>query len=380
MNMKRKICYITTVSITIKAFFIPQLKNLADSGYEVTVICSPDDTLKELLGEKIRYIPVHIARGISPKTLIKSIISLKKVFDKEKFDMVQYSTPNAAFCSSIAAKLANIRIRNYHLMGFRYLGAKGILRQVLKLIERITCINSTHIECVSSSNLELGAGERIFSRKKACVVWNGSTGGIDLKRFDISKRQLWRDEVRKDLGYKNDDFIFGFVGRITKDKGIDELLSAFSNLKNNAKLMLLGSLEGVDTLDKELYNNAKGNENILFHDSVSDVEKYFAAIDVLVFPSYREGFGNVVIEAAAVGTPAIVSNIPGPVDAVIANKTALIVKSKDAQDLADKMQMLADNPELCMQMGSSCVDYVSKTFDSRILIEKILERKESLLG
>lgn len=378
--MKRKICYITTISLTIKAFFIPQLKYLAKNGYDVAVICSPDDGLQEMLGDEIRFIPVEIARGISPQTLMGSIKKLKAVFEKEKFDIVQYSTPNAAFCASIAAKLAKIKVRNYHLMGLRYLGADGILRFVLKLIEKITCKISTHIECVTKSNLDLSVREKLFPQKKATIVWNGSTGGVDVSRFDFEKRQKWRSEIRQSLGYKDDDFVFGFVGRITKDKGVDELLEAFFGLDGNAKLLIIGEKEGIDTLNPALWKKAQNDDRIIVHDSVADIERYYSAMDVLVLPSYREGFGMVIIEAASMGTPSIVSDIPGPVDAIIENETALTVKVKDAKELKKKMEKLLDTPDLLKKMSGACVTLATEKFDSQILCEKILERKESLIG
>ena len=117
-----------------------------------------------------------------------AIRSLFKIFRKEKFDLIQYSTPNAAFYASIAAKFTRCKVRNYHIMGFRYLGVKGKNRILLKGIERITCCNSTSIECVSDSNFKLGVKEKIFPSDKATIVWNGSTGGVDTERFNIQKR------------------------------------------------------------------------------------------------------------------------------------------------------------------------------------------------
>lgn len=378
--MKKKICYITTISLTIRAFFVPQLKYLAENGYEVSVICSPDESLQKDLGENIRFIPVEIARGISPTTLIGSILKLKRIFTEEKFDLVQYSTPNAAFVASIAAKMAKVKVRNYHLMGLRYLGMRGLSRKLFKFLEKLTCSFSTHIECVTESNLKLSVQEKLFSQQKATVVWNGSSGGVDMARFDHQKRQEWREEVRQSLGYTENDFVFGFIGRITKDKGINEILQAFQNIKSECKLLLLGQQEGIGTLDPVLWEKAQNNNRISIHDSVTDIERYYAAIDVLVLPSYREGFGMVIAEAAAMGTPAIVTNIPGPVDAVIPDKTALIVEVQDVEDLKDKMEMFLNNAGLNKQMGDSCVKFVSETFDGGILCEKILERKESLLG
>lgn len=374
--MKRaKICYVVTVPITIRAFFIPQLKYLAENGFDVSVVCSKDDFLQKELGEKITYYPMEIPRGMSLLGSLKAIGHLIQFFKEEKFDLVQYSTPNAAMYASIAGRLTKIQVRNYHLMGFRYLGASGISKRILKMMEIISCRNSTHIECVSKSNLEIGINEKIFEKDKAVVVWNGSSGGVDLKRFDYSKRSEYRDEIRSHFGISKDDFVFGFVGRITRDKGVNEILEAFSSIKK-AKLLMVGNVEEEDSLNSMLYQNSLSDENIVYTGLVSDVEKYYAAVDVLLLPSYREGFGNVVIEAAAMGTPAIVSNIPGPIDAIEVGKTALVVNAKDTDALTEAMQKIQTMDY--MGMGQNAEQFAREKFDSVVLCRKILERKEKI--
>lgn len=371
----KKICYIVTLPITIRAFFIPQLKFLATNGFSITVICSPDSKLQNELGCTVKYIPLNIPRGVSIFRSASAINKLCKVFRKENYDLIQYSTPNAAFCASIAALISGCKIRNYHLMGFRYLGATGVGRILLKCIERITCRCSTSIECVSRSNLKIGVREKIFQLEKATVVWNGSSGGIDLNRFDIKKRAEYRLEIRNryNLG---DSYVYGFVGRITRDKGINELLEAFLQIEDGI-LMLIGNLEAIDTIDDELYQCSLKNERIKYVGSVDEIEKYYAALDILILPSYREGFGNVVIEAAAMGTPAIVSNIPGPTDAIVKGKTALVVPVKDSQQLAQCMKDIR-KPKYT-QLGNNAVKYVTANFDSRELNRHILMRKKNLV-
>ena len=373
-----KICYMVTIPLTIESFFIPQLQYLAANGFDVTVVCSNDSNLQEKLGESIRFYPIDIPRGISVGGSIYALKALTRFFKKEKFDLIQYSTPNAAFYSSIAAKRADCKVRNYHLMGLRYLGASGIGRIVLKTLERIACNNSTSIECVSQSNMEMGIKEGLFPKEKVTVVWNGSTGGVNLSRFNFSKRQQWRMEVRKELGYNDSDFVYGFVGRITKDKGIDELLSAFLELKDHSKLLLVGNIEEDNHLDVELLTKAQENPNIKFHSFVSDIERYYAAIDVLVLPSYREGFGNVVIEAGAVGTPAIVTDIPGPTDTIDREKTALVVPVKNPNALAESLRQIRERDYVAM--GEKAAQFAKENFDSKVLCQKILERKEMLLS
>lgn len=372
-----KICYVVTIPLTIESFFIPQLKYLAANGFDVTVVCSNSAVLQEELGENICFHPIEIPRGISFSGSISAIKVLTNFFKKQKFDLIQYSTPNAAFYASIAAKRVGCKVRNYHLMGLRYLGASGFGRAVLKTIEKVACYNSTSIECVSKSNMKMGIKEGLFPKEKVTVVWNGSTGGVDLSRFDFSKRQQWRREIREELGYNADDFIFGFVGRITKDKGIDELLSAFFELKDNSKLLLVGKVEKNNHLDIDLLTKAQEHSNVRFHDFVSDIERYYAAIDVLVLPSYREGFGNVVIEAGAVGTPAIVTDIPGPIDTIDRDKTALVVPVKNSTVLSRNLKKIQKRDYITM--GEDAALFARGKFDSEVLCTKIWERKQFLL-
>lgn len=371
-----KICYVTTIPLTIRSFFFEQLQYLSVNGFDVTVICSDDGKIKGEL-RNVNYIPIKIPRGLSFISSVVATWKLRRVFEIEKFDIIQYSTPNAALYASIAAKMVGCKIRNYHLMGFRYYGATGIGRKLLKTAEIITCRNSTSIECVSHSNMERGIQEGLFPKDKVSVIWNGSTGGVDLKRFDYKKRNQWRSEVRDELDYSKEDFIYGFVGRITKDKGINELLEAYLSLDTVDKLLLVGPMEGLNTLDQQLLTKANSNPNIRIHDAVTDIERYYAAIDVLILPSYREGFGNVVIEAGAVGTPAIVSNIPGPIDTIEDGKTALSFEVKNVADLAKKMKTIRKNDYT--KMGLVAAQYAKDKFDSKTLCKKILERKLLLL-
>lgn len=372
-----KICYVVTIPGTIESFFIPQLKYLAVNGFDVTVVCSNSVSLQMKLGNSIKFYPIDIPRGISLFGSVNSIKRLIKFFKKERFALIQYSTPNAAFYASIASKVAGCKVRNYHCMGFRYLGVTGITRRILKLIEKITCNLSTSIECVSNSNLRFGVKEKLFEEGKATVVWNGSTGGVDLSRFDYRKREQWRKEIRDEQGFREHDFIYGYVGRITKDKGINELLKAFLSMETCAKLFLIGKFENDGSLDRELLEKARNNSNVKFHDSVYDIERYYAAIDVLILPSYREGFGNVVIEAGAMGTPAIVSDIPGPTDTIEKDKTAFVVPVKNSEALIDAMYRIRSADYKAM--GQNATEFVQNKFDSRILCEEILKRKKQLL-
>lgn len=374
------ICYVTTIGLSIKAFFIPQLKYLASKGHNVSVICSYEDGLQELLGDTITYIPVEIPRGMSAIGTLKATKNIAQLLKKGDYDIVQYSTPNAAFCTSIASCLAGVKVRNYHLMGFRYQGFNGIKRAFFKKIEQITCRLSTDIECVSLTNREMGIKEKVFQGSKAVVVWNGSSGGVDCNRFSDEHRDEWKAEIRKKLNISDSFFVFGFAGRITKDKGIDELLAAFQQIKNqNTVLLMIGDFEGEQDLNQDLLHKAKLDPHVVFVPFVDNIEQYYAAMDVIVLPSYREGFGMVIAEAAAMGVPAIVTRIPGPTDFVLEGKTALVVPPRDSTELAKAMNTFIEDPSLAEQMGKMSSSYTKDMFDSQILCRKILERKEMLV-
>lgn len=381
-NNTKKICIITTISLSIKSFFLEQIAYLSENGYEVTIMCNTDKELIKIIHPNARYIAVPMKRGIDPLGAFKAIKQMYQIFKKSQFDIVQYSTPNAAFYASIASKLAGIRIRLYHNMGYRYATLGGIKRVIFKTLEKVTCTLSSEIQPVSFSNLEVGVKEKLFPRQKARVIWNGSTGGVDLTKFDISKKEQWRNEIFSKHEIKSETFIFGFVGRITRDKGINELLGAYKKLSighTDTLLVLVGAEEDSESLDQDLYKWAKTRKDILFTGSSNEVYKYFAAFNVMILPSYREGFGNVVIEAQAMGIPVIVSDIPGPIDIVQKNITGLIVGKKDTEALLEAMGTLKNNTEQCIEMGKRSYWHIRTHFDSKKLMEYILKDKERLL-
>lgn len=370
--MKRiKICYVVTIPLTIRSFFIPQLKYLSEKGMDVTVICQQDETIERELNN-IHFIPVNIPRGISVLGMLKSLCELIKIFKHNQYDIIQYSTPNAAFISSLAGCIAGIKIRNYHMMGIRYLGFQGISKKIFKGVEKITCMFSTSVECVSKTNLKLCIREKLFKPEKGTVVWNGSTGGVDVNRFDISRREEYRKEIREELNISKNEFVFGFVGRVTKDKGIEELVEAFLSLQRQAKLLIVGKIENDNKIAPEILEAIKKNRNIIVYPFVTDIEKYYAAIDCLLLPSYREGFGNVVIEAGAMGTASIVSNIPGPKE-IVKKIGGSICRVKNVESLTKCMEEFK-----CMNFALVS-DNVRKYYDQNKLNKQIFLRKQYLL-
>jgi len=368
----KKICFVTTVSMTIKAFVLPVVRYFAENtDWDITVVCDEDPTLYKEIPAGVHYVPVPMHRGVSVSG-IASILKLYRLFRTEKFDLVQYSTPNAAFYAAIASWLAGIRHRKYHLMGFRYLGFQGWKASLFKQLEKVTCRLSTDIECVSESNLQLGVAQGVFP-EKAHVIFFGSSAGVDLNQFDIGQKNAWRKAVRQAFGYEDCHCVFGFAGRITGDKGINELVEAFSRLPGeNSRLLLIGNLEEKG-LGKSFFEKTARSSGITIHPFVNDIERYFSAMDVLVLPSYREGFGNIIIEAQAMGVPVIVTDIPGPLDAMEPDVTGLVVPAANTEALADAMRKLSIDPQLREHMGAQGRSFVEARFDSQKLMAHFLD-------
>lgn len=379
----KKICFVTTISGTLRSFVVGTAEYLhQQAGYDITFICDNDAEFAASLPSYFHYIPVSMKRGISVGG-IGAMLKMTSIFRREKFDMVQYSTPNASFYAALAAKLAGVPVRLYCQWGMAYVGFHGIKRTIFKAIEKSVCGLSTWIEPDSFGNLKFSHSERLYPESKGSVIWNGSASGVSLEKFDISQKSFWRAEIRKKYNIPADSIVFGFVGRITRDKGINELLAAFRKILAeipNAYLLIIGNPELTSTVDMSLYRWAQENLNAIFCGSTNVVEQYLSAMDAYILPSYREGFGMVVVEAEAMGVPVIVTDIPGPTDAMIPNKTGLLVKKADVDSLVAAMKDLAQSLEKRQRFSIAAQKFAAENFEQQQLFRAILQDRKRLLG
>ena len=375
----KKICFITTVSITLKSFVVETAKYLHNEcGYDVTLICDNDEEFASVLPEYIHYIPVHMSRGIDLSGFA-SVLKFYKVFRKEKFDLIQYSTPNAACYASIASFLARVPIRLYAQWGIRYIGLSGKGRQIFKLIEKIVCKLSTHIRSVSPMNLQFAVSEGLYPKTKAKVIGNGGTIGVDMANYDINKKAEWRNEIRSKYNISDKDFVFGFAGRVSADKGCTELLTAFRNIaetNQNAKLLIVGPLEDNCGISQELIQWAKNSDNVALTGMVpnKDMKIYYSAMDILVHPTYREGFGMVIQEAGALAVPVITTKIPGASEVMVDGVSCLLVEPKSVDELQMAMTALLNNTEKAKELGLGAYNRTKELYDRPIMLEN--QRKE----
>ena len=366
----KKICFITTISSTITSFVLPTANMLCDNGYDVTLICNGDEQFEKSLPQNIKYIPLEMKRGISLE-LFKRVIELKKIFEKQKFDVVQYATPNASLYASIAAKLARIPVRLYCQWGIRYVGFTGIKRKIFKVIEKFVCIQSTDVRSPSKKNLEFAVEERLYKVEKVKVLGEGGTIGIELEEYDIENKEGYRTEIREQ--YKlQDDFVFGFVGRFSVDKGCNELLKAFQKLTRecNCTLLCIGRIESEKGVDEKLYSWAQNCDKIIFTGPKEnrELKKYYATMDCYVHPTYREGFGMVLQEAAAMGCPIITTDIPGASEVMEQNVSCLLAQPRDVESLYCRMKEIMSDEVKSKKMGRAARKRVETYFKREIML------------
>lgn len=378
-----KICGITTKAITIKSFMLGNLNFMTQNGHRAYCISQNDEELQILAkANGIEFIPVDLKWGnVSPWDLLRNTYDLYKIFKKEKFDVIQYATSNAGLYACIAGWFARVPVRIYCQWGISYTDYSGLKLLFYKLMEKLTCRLSTNVQPDSFSNLKFGKDEKLYNPVKGSVLYNGSACGVDLSKFDVSKREVWKSELLAELNVLNYSKIFGFVGRIVKEKGIGELIAAFRKLNDKRSyLILVGPLDENPRIDVNLLEWAKRQSNIIFTGPKSNPERYFAAFDFMLLPSYREGFGMTVLEAAAMKTPSIISNIKGPTDFVKDGLNGLVCEVKSVDSLSDTLQRAIKMPiEEYRKMSETAYNVVVERFDSINYRVVFNENREELL-
>ena len=381
----KKMCICTTLSITMKTFVVETSKYLHENcGYDITLICNEDEKFEKSLPEYLHFIPVHMARGIDLSAL-KSIKQFIQIFKEQQFDMVQYSTPNAACYASIAAKRAKVPVRLYCQWGIRYVGMSGVSRKIFKAIEKMVCRNSTDIRAVSPMNKAFAVSEGLYPEQKAVVVGKGGTIGVDMQQNDLSKKTEYRSAIRKQYGISDEAFVYGFVGRVSVDKGTTELLTAFQKITKSmpdAKLLIVGPMEDSCGVPAEIIEWARKSHQVVMTGMVdgSKMNEYYSAMDVLVHPTYREGFGMVLQEAGALGIAMITTKIPGASEVMEDGVSCLLVEPKDVSELECAMKKLITDRAYSQKIGQAAYERTKQYYDRPIMLENLREDYVKVLG
>ena len=383
---KPKLIRIATVPMSLHFLLKGQLQFMSQYFETVGVSSGPKDELEVVAKrESIKVRQVEMSRAITPIKDIKSLWQLYKLFKKEKPIVVHTHTPKAGIVGMMAASFAGVPIRLHTVAGMPLMEANGIKRNIFNIVEKITYACATKVY-PNSKGLEQFILENNYTKaEKIKVIANGSSNGIDTSHFDPQNHsQQQKQNLRNELDIHEEDFVFIFVGRLVGDKGINELVKAFKNLKfkiQNLKLLLVGPLESdSDPLLPETLKEIKNNSSIITTGFQNDVRPYLAISNALAFPSYREGFPNVVMQAGAMGLPSIVTDINGCNEIIKDGKNGMIIPPKNTDLLKKAMIKLIEDTELYNSLKSNARKMITSRYEQKIVWQALLEEYRTLLN
>jgi len=365
MMKTAKILRVTTVPGSMSTFCRGLLRELQEQdGYEVVAVSSPGDAMREIEErEGVRTVAMPMERHISPFKDLKSLLGLISVFRKEKPTMVHSMTPKAGLLSMMAAWFCRVPVRVHTFTGLVFPTATGLTQKILILTDRITCACATHIVPEGEGVKNDLINYRI-TKKPLKVLGHGNVRGIDLAHYnpELPEVQTEAERIRKP-----GVFTFVFIGRLVRDKGINELVEAFERLNKEIpaiRLTLVGRQEPeLDPLKPETIAKIDNNKNIEAVGQQSDVRPWLAASDAFVFPSYREGFPNVVIEAGAMCLPSIVTDINGSREIIIEGKNGTIIPPRDADALYMAMKSFLEYPDIRTEMATNARPLIASRYE-----------------
>ncbi len=377
-----KIIRVTTVPQSLGGLLQGQLKFMSQH-YDMVGVSSTGDGLLEKVSkqEVIRVIPIEMTRKITPLQDLKAVYKLYKVFKKEKPDIVHSHTPKAGTLSMLAAKLAGVPHRLHTIAGLPLLVATGAKRKLLDVVEKLTYACATKIYPNSFGLHDIIIENKYTSPSKLKVIAKGSSNGIDTSFFDPSLYSYKENlTLSESLGIQPSDTVVVFVGRLVKDKGINELINAYKRINDTSvKLLLVGTYEkDLDPLLPETEQEINTNPNIISVGWQSDVRPYFAISDILAFPSYREGFPNVVMQAGSMGLPSIVTDINGCNEIIEDGVNGIIIPPQDANSLFENLQKLIENEDKLSELSKKARTMITERYERQFVWECILKEYRNL--
>jgi glycosyltransferase involved in cell wall biosynthesis len=383
--MKPKLIRITTVPMALKYLLAGQMQFMQQNGFDVLMISADGKELNDVLQqEQCPHVLVPMTRRITPFQDLKCLFQLIKIFKKEKPTIVHTHTPKAGLLGMLAAKLCGVKVRIHTVAGLPLMVETGFKYQLLKFIEKLTYSAATHIWPNSNSLLQFIQHKKLAANSKLSVIGKGSSNGINTNRFNkTSLDAAILENVKASFKYNPSNIYLLCIGRLVKDKGIPELVQAFVALQHNyrnLKLILVGDFEEqLDPLPQETQHQIKHNGDIKHITWTEHVEYYMALANYFVFPSHREGFPNVLLQAGAMQLPIICSQIEGNVDIVTHQQTGLIFSKQNIEQLQQHIEYAIANPAHMQQMANELYNIVQKDYKRENMWQNILERYKSLL-
>lgn len=414
-----KIIRTTTVPISLDYLLKGQLRFL-NQYFEVVAVSGEDEHLRLVAKrEQVRVVPLKMQRAIRPFHDLVALWKLYCLFKKERPQIVHSITPKAGLLSMLAAKMAGVPVRMHTFTGLIFPSRTGVMQRLLILMDQLLCWAATHIY-PEGNGVKNDLIHYKITSKSLKVLANGNVNGIDLEYFsktNISDNQ--QNQLKQELGIEVNDFVFIFVGRLVGDKGINELIEAFEGLGtrdeglgnreqgtgikvegldgsvelaiaseesllsdsfSRIKLLLVGPFESeLDPLQSETLKVIETHPNIISVGFQSDVRLYFAISDCLVFPSYREGFPNVVMQAGAMGLPSIVTNINGCNEIIVEGENGTILPVKNVPALVEAMQKMCSDKAYYEQLQQNARVMIQSRYEQQVVWEALLEEYRRVL-
>lgn len=375
----KHVCMVTTSPLIVNFFLVPHLIRLTTT-YKVSLAVSVPGEVPLLALPGVNVIPIDIPRRISPLRDAASMLNMVHLFRKARFDLVHSFSPKAGLLAGFAGRAAGVPVRVHTYTGQVWATRRGPMRQILRTADRLTALHATHLLTDSPSQREFLVEQGVVPKSKCWVLGAGSVTGVDVLRFkpDASVRTSMRNQLK----IPEQARVVLFLGRITRDKGVLDLASAFETIAKaipDAILLIVGPDE--DSLRPHIQKRAGAAvHRIRFADYTPRPQQFLMMADVLCLPSYREGFGSVIIEAAACSVPAVSTRIYGITDAVVENITGLLYAPGNVDELQKQLSRLLTDDELRSRMGKAARNRVVSEFAQQRLVSELAGFYGKILG
>lgn len=377
--------HVTTVPDSLE-FLRGQLDYMKARGFRVSGITSPGPELDRLAAEfQIRISPVPMARKITPLADVGAVAAMRRLLRQHRPAIVHTHTPKGGLLGLIAAWSAAIPVRIYHMRGLPFTTATGWRRTLLWQSEWLSCHLAHRVFAVSESVRAVAVREKLCDPSTITVLGHGSGNGVDATgRFNPDALgPEARREVRASLGLRDDDLLVAFIGRIVRDKGVAELVEAWQSIRRahaRARLLVIGPFEPKDAVSKETRLALGTDPRVRLVGMTWEMPRWYTAMDVVVLPSHREGFPNVLLEAAAMGLPVVATRVPGCVDAVADGETGILVPPGEPRPLASAIQVYLSTPALRRHHGAAGRQRVLAHFRPEAIWQALYIEYVRLLG
>lgn len=375
MSRATRLCVVTTVQSTITTHYRGQFEYLAQHGYDICVVSSSGTDDEAIQSSGARFVAIEMERRPSPFRDLKSLFELWRFLRRERFDIVHVATPKAGLLGGLAARLAGYSNLYYTVHGRAYEGFRGIKRWLVKSMDWVACRVAKVVLPVGREVGQAIVEEKICDPRKLRFLANGTCNGINLERFDRSQLEVAPTSLRDEFHIPSEAIVILNLGWLRGDKGIDELIESVGPILDKwpqVHLLLIGRDWDSDPLKQETWEVISSHPRIHRKDWMDDPAVAYWSSDIVVIPSYREGFNTVALEAGASGLPVVGSDVIGLTEAIVDQETGLLVESKDVPGLTKALKRLVADPGFCRRLGDAGRHRVASAFKQEVVWQALL--------